>query len=86
MVKKMIQAMFIRIKKGPARDDMVIKSKKSNKEIIVFHWHRSNSYNINLIECDDNGACKHHELLAEDFKSWSEAFNWLTDYILEGNF
>lgn len=81
---RMISKMFALIKRGPACDDMIIHLKNSNVEIRAFHWHgHSHLYNIVRLERNEKGACINHKLIAEDFKSWSDAFNWLADYILK---
>lgn len=56
MKQRMINEMFKRITKGPARDDMIIHSKKHFmdlgggkkrfNEIHVFHWHLKNRWSF----------------------------------------
>ena len=89
--KRMVAEMFNRIKRGPARDDMEIKSKKSKKTIEVFHWHntRNFKYDYCVLYHDFDYTDEHpfgvHKIIAE-FPRWSDAFKFVADYVLENNF
>lgn len=72
MKQRMINEMFKRITKGPARDDMIIRSKKhfldcgSGKkrfnEIHVFHWHLYNRWTFKQTNCK-------YQILLYDFEN-----------------
>ena len=92
--QRMIDEMFKRIRKGPARTDVDLYSKKHfAKEggtwkpglantLRIYHWRGRDYYDVELKDYENNKF----EIIAEDFKSWKEAFNWVADYILNNDF
>jgi len=98
MKQKMINEMFKRIHKGPAMANMTIFSKKhfskageyndkifkdgkQPNQIEVFHWYK-HSYNVLFHDYENNK----HDIIAEDFTSWLDAFKWVADYVLANDF
>ncbi len=83
--KKMISEMFNRIKKGPARADMEIYSKKNKNSICVFHWYNTKNTKHGYCVLYHDYENTKHDIIAK-FTRWSDAFNFVADYILENDF